>query len=570
MHWLRVAALPVLLALTAARPAPDPEIAYELAPEMRGKTITALDVTIRLRADKSGITTLDWVNGWAGETRLSQWARDIRITGATSTAPAPHGGRIVRSTPRARLVMRYRIISAYAADPTVSDSSQANPVVRPGWFYAVGEALYARPVDRDEAPARFTWTGPRGIGFASDTQHATGLRGRPRTVGDILESIAIGGRDLAVTSVMLNGAPLRIAHIGRFGFDIHAFDATAQRVVAVERAFWRDTSPGPFLITAIPLAPQAGRMSYGGTGRSDAFATWIDRDAELPSLTWLLAHEYFHSWNFRQLGRFPATNEAEAYWMSEGFTDFYARRLMLRAGLWTPAKFVADWNEMLRAYAASPSRTATNSAAAAKFWSGDRDAEKIPYQRGAMLAALWDRQLRAQGSAGLDAVMRAQRDRTRRSREAPDLATAFIAEIGRAGLDVRPDVDRYLTRGEALVLPANAFGSCATLTTADVPLFERGWDSAATAKADNVLTGVDPASNAYAAGLRDGMKFLRRLGGEPGNSAVDYVLEVRDGNATRHFTFRPAGKATIRTQQIKLDEPRFASDPATCAAELAG
>ena len=31
-HWLRVAALPVLLALGAAAPAPDPAIAYELAP----------------------------------------------------------------------------------------------------------------------------------------------------------------------------------------------------------------------------------------------------------------------------------------------------------------------------------------------------------------------------------------------------------------------------------------------------------------------------------------------------------------------------------------------------------
>lgn len=567
MHWKRFTILLALLALGAA---PDRTVSYELAPEMQGDAIVALDVTIRLRADPSGTTTLDWADSWAGEQKLGQWARDIRIEGAASVATAPHGGRIVRSAAGAPLVMRYRIVSAYAADPSVDDSEQARPVVRPGWFYSVGEVLYAHPVGRDDRPARFTWKGPDGIGFASDTEHATGKGGRRRTVDDIIESIAIGGRDLSVASVTLNGAPVRVAHVGRFGFDIHAFDKTAQQVVAVERDFWRETSAAPFLITAIPLTPRPGRMSYGGTGRSDAFATWIDRDAEPPGLTWLLAHEYFHTWNARQLGRLPEKNEPEAYWLSEGFTDFYARRLSLRAGLWTPEKFAPDWNETLRAYAASTFRTTGNVEAAAQFWSGGRDAEKISYQRGAMLAALWDRRLRARRLGDLDTVLRAQRDRTRAARAAPELTAAFVAEIGRAGLDIRADVDRYLTRGEPLLLPEDTFGGCARLTTADLPVFERGWDADATAKAGNVLTGVDPASNAHAAGLRDGMKFLRRLGGEPGNAAVDYVLEVQDGAIKRTVTFRPAGRKTIRTQQIVLNTARFAAEPEGCKAALAG
>ena len=570
MGWSRFVALPFLLAIGAANPASDPTVAYELAPEMQGDAITALDVTIRLRADQSGTTTVDWINSWAGENKLGQWARDLSVDGGTSTTSAPNGGRIIRSAPGAPLTMHYRIVSAYAADPTVKDSEQARPVVRPDYFYSVGESLYARPVGRDDASASFVWSGPKEIGFASDTQHSRGLGNRPRAVGDILESIAIGGRDLSVTSVTLGGAPLRIAHIGKFGFDIAAFDETARKVVLVERDFWRDTESGPFLITAIPLASDPGQISFGGTGRSDAFATWIDHDAQLPSLTWLLAHEYFHSWNPRQLGRFPAKAASEAYWLSEGFTDFYARRLMLRAGLWTPEKFVADWNEMLRAYAVSSFRATGNVEAAAKFWSGDYEAEKIPYQRGAMLAALWDRRLRDRGKAGLDDVLRSQRDRTRAAKAMPDLTTAFIAEMGRAGLDIGPDVDLHLTKGEPIVLLENVFGNCARLTTADVPIFERGWNSGATAKAENVFVGVDPSSNAYAAGLRDGMKYLRRMAGEPGNSAIDYLMEVQDGSIKRTLSFRPAGKKSIRTQQIILDQKRFAAQPKKCSAALAG
>ena len=571
MRWFALAILPALLAIGAASPSQKSTVAYELAPEMQGETVTALNVTIRLRADKSGVTTVDWIDEWAGERKLGQWARDTKVDGAVSVLAAPNGGRIIRSAPGAPLAMHYRIVSGYDADPTVKDSSdQARPAIRPAWFYLVGEVLYARPVNRDDAPASFTWKGPRAIGFASDTEHAVGLFGQARAVSDILESISIGGRGLAVASVTVNGAPVRIAHVGSFRFDIHAFEKTAQQVVAAEREFWHDTKAGPFLITAIPLISDPGRLSYGGTGRSDAFATWIDQNADMPGLTWLLAHEYFHSWNYRQLGSFPKTNEVEAYWMSEGFTDFYARRLMLRAGLWTPEKFATDWNEMLRAYAASPFRATGNVEAATKFWSGDYDAEKIPYQRGAMLAALWDRRLRDLGKTGLDDVLRSQRDRARIASVRPDLTNAFVSEIGRAGLDVLPDVDRYLIRGEPLDLPKNAFGKCATVITADIPVFERGWDSDLTAKAGNVFVGVDPASNAFAAGLRDGMKFLRRAGGEPGNSAVDYTLEVQDGPDKRTFKFRPAGKKSIRTQQIVLDKARFAIRPEQCRAALAG
>lgn len=570
MRSLALAGLIALLTIGAADPSQQSTIAYELAPEMQGQTVAALNVTIRLRAEKSGLTTLDWIDSWAGERKLGQWARDIRVEGSTAVSRAPNGGRIIRSAPGAPLVMRYKIVSAYAADPTVKDSEQARPVIRPGWFYSVGEVLYARPAGRDGALASFAWQGPKNVGFASDTEHSKGLANRPRTVGDILESIAIGGRDLSVISVNLNGAPLRIALVGRFGFDARAFEATAQKVVAVEREFWRDTRPGPFLITAIPLASDPGLVSFGGTGRSDAFATWIDRSADLPSLTWLLAHEYFHSWNVRQLGRFPDKVEAEAYWMSEGFTDFYARRLMLRAGLWTKERFVADWNEMLRAYAASSFRETGNVEAAVKFWSGNYQAEKIPYQRGALLAALWDRQLRERGGIGLDDVLRAQRQRTFLAGKTPELTAAFTAEMDRAGIDIRPDIDRYLTKGGAVLLKENAFGGCARVTTLDLPVFERGWDSDATAKAGNVLVGVDPASNAYAAGLRDGLKYLRRLGGEPGNSAVDYVLEMQDGATKRQFTFRPAGKKVLRTQQIVLDQARFSAEPDTCKASLAG
>lgn len=567
-----LAVLPMLVALTAAAPPIQRPVAYTLEPEMQGDAIVALRVSVSFIGDASGTTTVDWIDGWAGEKRLGQWSRDVTVEGASGSEPAPRGGRIVHAAPNAPLTLRYRIVSAYGADPSVDDSEQSRPVVRPGWFYAVGEALFAVPQGRDTALASFAWRGPAGIGFASDLEHATGPRGKPKTLDDITESIVIGGRDLHVATGVSGGATVRIARVGRYRFDAAAFDALALKVIAAERGFWRETRAGPFLVTMAPLAPVAGRLSYGGTGRSDAFATWVDPDSPPAGLTWLLAHEYFHSWNPRALGQMPqGTDEGRAYWLSEGLTDFYARRLMLRAGLSTPQQFADIWNEALRAYATSPWRTRTNADAAAAFWT-DQDAEKLPYQRGSMLAALWDRQLRlrSRGRTTLDTVLLAQYGAARRHSSLPPLAAAFVAAARAKHLDVRADIAGYVEHGDALSLPADTFGACVRVTTEDRPVFERGWDADATSTAGNVLTGVDPASNAYAAGLRDGMHIEKRIAGVPGDATQDYVLEVDDHGTRRTTRFRPAGKASVRMQQIVLDKAKFAATPEACRAALAG
>lgn len=560
--------LPVLI--LGAAPPPG-VVDYRLAPEQQGDAISALRVTARFVGDASGTTRFDWGDGWAGEDHLGQWARDIAVAGAVSSEPAPNGGRIIHAAPGAALTVTYRIVSAFSSDPGVADSAQAKPVVRPTWFYAVGEALFATPAGREDMPARFTWEGPATIGFASDLEHAHARPGLTvKTVDDITESIVIGGRDLRVTQAEAGGAPLRLATIGRYGFDIAAFEALARKTVASERSFWGSPDRQPFLITMTPIAPAPGHISYNGTGRSDAFALWMDPEAELSGLASLLAHEYFHSWNSRQLGALGKGDaEPESYWLSEGFTDFYARRLMLRAGLLTPDQFAASWNDALAAYAGSRYRTATNAAAAVAFWK-DAEAAKLPYQRGAMLAAIWDWQQRRSGKANLDILLRDQRRRMQTAKTPPPVTSLFARVAAAHGLDIRRDVARYLDQGVPIMLPSQVFGRCASVDTITRPVFERGWDTAATSNAGNVVTGLEPDSPAHAAGLREGMKIIRRTAGTPGDARNDYVLVVSDGGAERTITFRPAGKATETLQQLVLDRTRFAADPRGCSAALAG
>lgn len=437
----------------------------------------------------------------------------------------------------------------------------------------MASARRCSPCRRAAATRRSPSAGTARPASASPPTWSTRPRaGRRKTLDDLVESIVIGGRDLRVTTVAAGGAPLRIATLGRYDFGVAAFEALATKVVATERRFWRDRDRQPFLVTMTPLAPLLNRLSYSGTGRGDAFALWMDPAAPLPGLAWLLAHEYFHGWNPRQLGRMPdGAHEGEAYWLSEGFTDFYARRLMLRAGLLTPAQFADSWNEALRAYGLSPWRDAGNARAAAAFWT-DEAAQKLPYQRGAMLAALWDRRLvrTSGGRESLDAVLRDQRRRAAALRK-PPLATGLFPVVARGhGLAVEPDIARHVERGQPVVLPPDSFGRCAVVASVTRPAFDRGYDPDATTRAGNVVTGLDPRSPAHAAGLRDGMKIVARKAGKPGDSRVDYVLEVADGAGARVIRFRPESRALETFQELQLDAAAFRATPATCAAALAG
>lgn len=553
-----------------AKPLP-PAVDYSLSPELVGGVLKALKVEVRFRADEDGTTEFVWVDHWAGDRALSRWARDFTVAGARSVQAQGGGRWRIGSAPGAALIVRYRVISAYDHDPTVDDSTQSKPVVRPHWFYAVGEALFGRPEEHDDAPATFAWVGaPRGFGFASDLEHLAGpdrLTRRPGSLGEVLNSVVIGGRDLQVAGSLTGTSNVRVATVGHFAFSAADLDAMARRVIGMERRFWGEDNSKPFLVTAIPIKSLPARMSLSGTGRGDAFALWIDESAPLKMIRVMLAHEYFHTWNPAALGGADHTSERVQtnYWFSEGFTDYYARALAIRSGLVTPDAFAAAWNEMLLAYAASPVRAEPNARADADFWKDDVSS-MLSYQRGAMLAAIWNARLRAisGGRNGLDDVLRAQKAAQREGGSGAAISFASLAR--RFGLEIAPDVARYLDRGEPITLPADVFGPCAEVVSETRPVYDRGFDGEATARNGMVVAGVDPSSKGYLAGLRNGMKLLAREAGEPGDSLAPYALRVEDQGRQRAIRYLPQGAATLAVQQVRLTPKRGPG----CKATLSG
>jgi len=584
--------LAVLLLLLAAAPPrrtqgpcdgapPAAPVAYTLTPVVSDGRLTHLAVELRFCGDADGSTRL--VMPDAGGAAAPPWSAPVVEGGAALARDGERAWRLAHR-PGAALVVRYEIRPAggAAADTAAEPGAafdKSRPVVRPGWFFFHGEGVFAEPDGRDGGPARFAWGRlPAGWRVASDLDHVADghpARWRAATVTDVQESVALGAPDLEVETRRVGGAAVRVARRGRWAFPAAALADTVAAVTRALHDYWADPVR-PFFVAAAPLVPDAGGgHSIHGTGRGDAFSLAATTNADLPAQRRLLAHELAHAWVPTALGGYAARDEAREYWFTEGLADFVAARALLRAGLWTPERFAADLDSALYRTATSPARALPNAEAAARHWR-DPDVRQLAYDRGHLLGHLVDHQARAAsgGRAGLDDVLRAQRRaaaRDARRGVRVSAAARFPAAVrARTGVDVRGVLARHVERGEPVWLPEALFGACARVERVTGPVFDRGFDAAATRAAGGVATGVDSAGPAWAAGLRDGLRLVRREAGVVGDPAVRYALRVSDGAREWTLSYLPASARHVAWQRVALAPPRDAAARAACAARLHG
>lgn len=555
-----------LLAATAVHADEAAPVRYTLTPVMEQGGLKSVAVEIAFAGEADGETWLRLPGEWGGEQQLWKSIVDLKADGAT-VEPDEGGNqavRLLRHAPNAPLVVHYRVIQDWPGEPAPGKNTY-RAVIQPGYFHLIGHAAFATPDWNYETPATFEIANlPHGWRFASDLEHAK--RGRKLTIGDVTESVSVAG-DFRVVARPGLGGNLRVAIRGTWRF---TDDGIADKIAAIvdsHQKFWGD-GPEPFLVTILPLTARAGSTSLGGTGLSDAFAFFATDNGEEATINRILAHEHLHTWIPRRLGGMPEKDEARDYWLSEGFTDFYTSRLLVRDGIWKIEDFAAATNEILRDYATSPVRTAPNTNIVADFWN-DAPTQKLPYQRGQLLAAMWDHKLRAQSKGRLDfddVVLRMRAD----ARHGLTARDNFNASMKALGLDPKADIAKHIDKGEPIVLPAAIFAPCGKVETVDVAEFDRGFDRDKTQAAGGVFAGVDPAGPAYKAGLRDGMKLIKREAGIIGDSRVEIAYRVDDNGTQRLIKYMPAGKGTFTLQEFKLTPGLDQAARAACAAHLGG
>jgi len=138
------------------------------------------------------------------------------------------------------------------------------------------------------------------------------------------------------------------------------------------------------------------------------------------TLLGLISHEYFHTWNVKQLRPYAFAhydyareNYTPLLWFFEGFTSYYDDLLLLRAGLINEAAYLLLLGKTINLLAQTPGRRVQTVAQSSfdawvKYYRQDENTPNATvsyYTKGALVALCLDLSLRA-GGHSLDAVMR--------------------------------------------------------------------------------------------------------------------------------------------------------------------
>ncbi len=132
---------------------------------------------------------------------------------------------------------------------------------------------------------------------------------------------------------------------------------------------------------------------------------WSYEGADYLDFLSLVVHEYFHLWNVKrirpkELGPFDYDQEnyTSLLWVMEGFTSYYDKLLMLRAGFYTPEKFLSKLQGSIN-YVEGTIGSRVQPLAHASFdaWikayrtnENSSNTQMTYYSRGATMAALFD------------------------------------------------------------------------------------------------------------------------------------------------------------------------------------
>ena len=206
-----------------------------------------------------------------------------------------------------------------------------------------------------------------------------------------------------------------------------------QKICETEMKFWHEKKPtanAPYKRYVFML--NAVEDGYGGLEHRNSTALICNR-RDLPAigmkkmsegyvtLLGLISHEYFHTWNVKQLRpaeftRYDYTQEnyTELLWFFEGFTSYYDDLLLRRAKLIDDTTYFKLLNKTINMVLQAPGRLVQSVAQASfdawvKYYRQDENTPNATisyYTKGALVALCLDLSMRAEGTSNLDNIMR--------------------------------------------------------------------------------------------------------------------------------------------------------------------
>ena len=447
----------------------------------------------------------------------------------------------------------------YTIDPGRRDfdwTCTHHPITTKTFFHGLGGTFLLTPGPDGGQPEQYEvlvrWKLPKGWRAICSWGSGPGVGAR-LAPEDVRQAVYLAGNLVMHTTQVPGADELTVALPNKFGFDAAEFADFSAGIIAGECAFMHEAHFPPFVVTAIPVGEPAdsGELHMAGMGLYRSFALCISPRANLnDAVEHLFAHELFHTWNGRLLR--AGAPEESVYWFTEGFTDYYALRILFESGRWK-ADVYAKWlNRHLREYAANPARNATNDEIRTGYWKARRTVGEVPYQRGLLLGLRWHKLAREHGiPEGFDHLLWRLVDRARQGKF--ELTNDALREDGRQVLGewFVPEFDCYVVRAETIDVPADALAPELTGHVETVHAYELGFDRERSLR-DKRVRGLVAGSAAGKAGLREGDELITWE--IPGETDAQVQLQIRRAGQARTIDYYPRG-APSKVLQFKPQAP---------------
>lgn len=512
-------------------------LSYTLTPlPERGR----LRVEIEWKTDGRARSALGVSRQWGTLTDVPEVLGEVAVDGADSLR---RQGPLWIFSHRPGATIRCR----YEVDPrarTFDWSRTHHPITTARFFHGLGNAFLLVPHDEQgvsekEFETVLRWQLPAGWKAACSWGVGRSV-GQPVRAADLRNSVYLAG-ELSTKTVRQDGLTVDLALVEGCGLDTDEFAEMALTITRQQCAFMEETGFPPLVITAIPVGEplKEGDTRISGTGLHNSFALFVPPRSKLDDgVEHLFAHELFHFWNGRLVQ--AADPERLVFWFVEGFTDYYALRILLESGRWNTATYAKWINRHLRDYHRNPAIHATNQEIQEKFWTHRDTVGEVAYQRGLLLGLRWHRRARDAGVA--DGVDRLLKTLVRHARQGgPKLTNDLLRSTGIETLGpwFAAEFDRFVLGAETVDVPADALEPLLSGRLRDVYEFDLGFDRERSLREMRVR-GLSGDSAAARAGLREGDE----LAGWSIYADTERIsqLKVRRGDRIETVSFYPRGR----------------------------
>lgn len=535
----------------------------------------ALRITFAFKGGPGGEAKLELPSEWAGQQHVENSITQLKALSDDTTLDdtAAPSEKELRFPPDSTVRLSYVLVKDW--DGPLNSGTRFRSDLSPGYFHIVGVTSLVHPaIDRLRVmDVHFDWQKlPAEWSLATSFATDDRCQSFHGPWHDALNSLFVGGDYRIYKTTISNGA-FNFAIRGKWTFPDEEWMDQVRKITEYERTFWHDDNFPYFLVTLTPLGQDHG--STGGTALTNAFMMHLSRlDPLAPGILATVAHETFHAWNPYKIGDTPGYDYPVS-WFFEGFTYYYQALVLYRAGMLSVPDYLATFNEKLIRYAMGPGKNASLEEFIRRHSMDYPVLNQLDGRRGAVLAMWLDSTIRREsgGRSSLDNLMfdlLAQNSEYRRHHNGYPMALTHKRIFRAASKYIRgssrKEFQKYVELGGNIRIPETALGPCFNSVDEAFPTFDLGFDPESAKNPDRIVSGVEPGSEAYKAGLRDGQK-LTGWSFYVGDTSKQVSLTILTGQGTQVFKYYPRGRP-ISVQQFRLNQEKNSANPSSCVAAM--